>query len=124
MTGQWTTKKVAQRLEESVWVLNKLPDGRSSMYARYWPEIIYTQRELNRQPPKTLTVQPQPDAIDRMEESLSWIQWVSEEYRGLVWQRAYQIPLREIAEKMGVHHATVYRIWNRQLRAIADNLQP
>ena len=121
---QWTPEKIAERFEECVWVLNRLPDGGGSRYAAYWPEIIYSKDELRRQPKRHLRLRPLPDAIDRMEETLQWIQWVSEDYRKLVWLRAYGTPWREIARKTGLAPTSAKRYWLRELQVLSDFLMP
>ncbi len=122
MRDEWTIEKVAERFEECASVLNRLPDNDISGYSTYWPEIIYTEKEIKRQPVKTLRLRPLPDAIDRMEETLQWILYVHEDCRKLVWLRAYRTPWREIARQVGVSPRSVRRYWDRELSEVARRL--
>ena len=116
---EWTPEKVAQRFEECVWVLHRMPDGGGSSSIGYWPKIIYTQQELNRQPPRPLRLRPLPDAIDRCEETLKWILYVREEYRNIIWLRAYRTPWREISRQTGFTRTSAQRYWVGELREVA-----
>ena len=118
----WTPEKVAERFEECVWVMDRLPEEGAASYAGYWPEIIYTQRELNRQPPKQLRLRPLPDAIDRAEETLRWIHWVQQERRQLVWLRAFGVTWREIAWQTGIAPTSAKRYWLRELQVVSERL--
>lgn len=123
MSEQWTPEKVAARFEECVHVLNQLPDGASSEYSSYWPEIIYSQEEINRQPSKVLRLRPLPDAIDRMEETLTWIMFVEDEYKKLVWLRACGTPWRKISRQTGFALTSAQRYWSRTMQNLVEALK-
>jgi len=121
----WDNKTVAQRFEECVSVLSKLPGNISLGHRNYWPEIKYTPREIARmeKTKKYTILQPLPDAIDRAEETLAWITLVDEpERRKLIWLRAQRMSWRAIAREVGYPKTTAQRYWNEALRAISNNL--
>lgn len=122
---QHDNKIVAQRFEECVNVLRKLPGGVSLGHKNYWPEIKYTPREISRMEKikKYTILKPLPDAIDRAEETLTWITLVDDpELRTLIWFRAQRMPWREISRRVGYPKTTAQRHWNSALRIISDCL--
>lgn len=118
----WNTERVAARFDECVTTLHRLPGERSLGYASYWPEMQYQPHELARQAPPAIRLQATPDQISRMEETLSWISWIGQEERHLVWLRAYRTPWREIARQTGFSRTSAQRYWLAALLKIADRL--
>lgn len=118
----WTAEKVAERFEECVWVFNRLPNDRRLGFAHCWPEVVHTPRELRRQTPEPLRLRPLPEAIDRAEATLTWILWVDEPYRPLIWLRAHRVSWRGIARETGWPKTTAQRHWHNALKEIAGCL--
>jgi len=85
---EWTEELVAQRFEECVDTLSKLPGERSLGYTSFWPEIKFDPKEIARRGPKQIKFNATPKQITRMEETLKWITWVSPGERNLIWLRA------------------------------------
>lgn len=119
----WTEKMVAERFEACVKTLRKLPAVRMGGYVSAWPDIVYTPKEINRQEPKPIRFTALPDEITRMEETLTWIHWVNEAERHLIWLRAYRVPWRVVARKTGVPRTSAQRYWEEALRKIARRLE-
>lgn len=120
--SNWTAEQVAQCFEECVTTLRKLPRGASLGYARYWPEIKLTPRELARQEPRPIRLQATPAQVTRMEKTLSWIAWVNHGERNLIWLRAYRTPWRVIARQTGFPRTSAQRYWRGGLIKIAQRL--
>lgn len=121
--SNWTPAQVAQRFEACVSTLRKLPGEHYLGYARCWPEIKLTPRELARQEPRPIRLQATPRQITRMEQTLAWITWVNEGERRLIWLRAYRTPWRVIARETGFPRTSAQRYWQRGLLEISRNLQ-
>ena len=120
--ANWTAEQVAQRFEECVATLRKLPGEPSLGYASYWPEIKLEPRELARQEANPVRLNATPDQITRMEETLSWITWVNHGERNLVWLRAYRTPWRVISRETGFPRTSAQRYWRGALTKISVKL--
>ena len=122
MTTDWTADKVAERFEESVWTLRKLPSGLTLGYVNTWPTIKLEPREIARQESVPIPLKATPDQITRMEQTLTWIVWVNPTERHLIWLRAYRTPWRAIARKTGFPRTSAQRYWQGALLKIAERL--
>lgn len=112
----WTDKDVAQRFEEALYTLKRLPKAVMLGYRATWPAILYTELEILQQDKKPFRLGPPlPAAIDRMEQTLIWISWLDVDDRRLVWARAKRLPWRMICGQIGVCKTTA---WNRWLDAL------
>lgn len=120
---RWEAELIAARFEESVETLYKLPKGQHLGYANYWPEIKYERRELLRQALPGNRLLATPNQITRMEETFTWITWIEQDERKLVWARAYRTPWRLIARKTGVPKTSAQRYWQGALLKIAERLE-
>jgi Domain of unknown function (DUF6362) len=121
--NSWTAEQVAQRFEECVITLRRLPGERSLGYVTYWPDITLEPRELARQAPKPIRLSATPDQVTRMEETLSWIIWVNHGERNLIWLRAYRTPWRAISRETGFPRTSAQRYWQGALIKIAQRLE-
>lgn len=117
-----TAEHIALRFEECVSTLHKLPGEKSLGYKNYWPEIHYDQRELARQEVQPIRLRPTPDQITRMEETLTWITWIDECERKLIWLRAYHTPWRVISRETGLARTSAQRYWQRALMKVEERL--
>ena len=111
-----------KRFEECVLTLRKLPGDRRLGYINYWPDIIYSERELARQTPTPIKLWATPDQITRMDETLSWLGWVNQVERRLIWLRAEGVPWRLIAYKTGFPRTSAQRYHQGGLVKIAQRL--
>ena len=122
-TRQWTTERVAQRLEEAWRTSIQLPPVRMQGYFNAWP-IIARQRweafAAEGKPYRPLP--PTPAAIDRMIETLHWMHWLDVEQRQLAWMRAKHLPWRTISQEMGCDRSTAWRRWNHVLHILVGHL--
>jgi hypothetical protein len=65
---------------------------------------------------------PSPEAIDRMLETMRWVQWLEVEQRHLVWMRAKRYGWRDITIRFACDRTTAWRRWQSALRTVADRL--
>ena len=121
--GIWTPTTVADRLEEAAQTLRRLPPVKVRGYISAWPPTIrdfweafgWNAVEVRFGPPA-------PDAIDRMDESLSWLHWLEPNEVRLVWLRAEGVRWKSIAYRFGMDRSTAWRHWSCALIKIAAQL--
>ena len=65
---------------------------------------------------------PASDAIERMEEVLSWLGWLGSEEAEIVWTREEGARWKVICWRFGISRATAHRRWRHALRLIACRL--
>jgi hypothetical protein len=118
-----TAHDVAKRFDECVSVFQRMPSAVKFGYAKHWPEIKHTPEELARQERKIFTtLKPLPDAIERAEETLSWITLVNHGERNLIWLRAHRVSWKGIVRETGFPMRSAKRYWSQALEKIADQL--
>ena len=61
-------------------------------------------------------------AIDRMLETMRWVQWLEVEQRHLVWMRAKRYGWRDITIRFACDRTTAWRRWQRAMEIVAANL--
>lgn len=121
--SHWTAERVAERFEECVATLRKLPAVYRGGYRSVWPAMIRSPMELSRQCPGPLRLNALPEEITQMEETCRWVQWISERERQLVWLRAYGVPWRAIEHETGIPRSTGHRMWIGALTEVARRLE-
>jgi hypothetical protein len=69
----WTPSLVEERLVEAAAILRRLPEQRIRGYFNTWPTMNYEFSDLiGQEMPRPKGPWPAPDAISRMEETLTW----------------------------------------------------
>lgn len=120
--AEWTIERVADRFAEAARVAQRLPPVRVQGYFNNWPAIRRMPWEnLGAEPPR-LRLPPSPAAIDRMIETMGWVQWLDEERRHLVWMRAQHYGWRDISSRFGCDRSTAWRRWQASLGYVAARL--
>ena len=123
MTDQWTDQDVAERFKSALYTLKRLPERRSGCYNKLWPPIVYDKLEIMQQEKKRFRLGPPlPKAIDRMEETFTWIAWLTPDERQLVWLRAARMPWREVCPRVGLSKTVAFQRWTASLLKIAKRL--
>jgi len=119
----WTSDDVAARLAEAASTARRLPPVRVQGHFNCWPafarqewEAFAADEKVHRPWP------PSPQAIDRMLETMRWVQWLEVEQRHLVWMRAKRHGWREISIRFACDRSTAWRRWQRALETVAANL--
>jgi hypothetical protein len=121
--AEWTRDIVEERVEEAAFVLKQLPGLRISGYFSTWPEIQRSRKELlegmpvlMRRPP------PSTSAITRMEEVITWNQYLERDDANLMWERAGGMPWKHLCHRFGISRPTATRRWEYALCLIAWRL--
>lgn len=117
LAGQpWDNHAVAERLEEAVDVLARLPKERVRGLYDLWPKLVGEPCRHTR------PAAAAPEAIDRMDEALGWLLWLEPEERRLVWLRAEGVPWKRITHWLGIGRTTAWQRWTAALLQIAVRL--
>jgi hypothetical protein len=116
MERRWGKEAVAKRLEEAADVLARLPEERAPGLYDLWPSIVGATCATAR------PAAAAPEAIDRMEEALSWLCWLDPEERRLVWLRAEGLPWKRITHRLGTARTTAWQRWTTALLKISVRL--
>ena len=117
LAGQhWDNQAVAERLEEAVDVLARLPEARIHGVYDLWPRLVGEPCTHAR------PAAAAPEAIDRMDETLGWLMWLEPEERHLVWLRAEGLPWKWITRRLGIGRTTAWQRWTTALRKITVRL--
>lgn len=119
---RWTPSLVEARLSEAAFVLKRLPEPRLLGYFSTWPEIRHTFADQVGQEPHRLRVLPSPQAISRMEETLSWTVCLEPVDGKIVWMRAFGSRWREICRTVGLQRASAHHHWIYGICRISHHL--
>jgi hypothetical protein len=96
--ADWTTEDVAARFAEAAETGRRLPRVQVQGYFNVWPAFAreawetYPEDEPDYRP-----LPPSLQAIERMLETMRWVQWLEVEQRHVVWMRARRYGWRDIA---------------------------
>ncbi len=120
--AEWTRDMVEERITEAAAVLKQLPGLPSQGYFSTWPDIVLSAREIAAQEPRPMRVLPSPQAISRMEEAITWNQFLQREEVELMGVRAEGMPWKGICYRFGVSRPTAHRRYDYALSVIAWRL--
>lgn len=119
----WTVDSVAERFVEAVDTGRRLPPVRIQGYFNVWPIIVRQEWESFAVDERgDYTFPPTPAAIDRMLETMRWVQWLEQEQRRLVWMRAKQYEWLQIGKRFGYCRTTAWRHWKMAIQIIVVKL--
>ena len=122
-THEWTPEHVARWLDESVTTSRRLPPVRVQGHFNVWPAFARQEWEaFSNDEPFYRSFAPGPDAIERMIETMRWMQWLEVEQRHLVWMRAKRYGWREIAIRFACNRTTAWRHWQQALQSVTGHL--
>lgn len=121
--AEWTIETVADRFIEAARTAHRLPPVRVQGYFNCWPAIKRMPWENLGEEPLPRYYPPDPAAIDRMLETMRWVQWLEEEQRHLVWMRAQRYPWKEICRRFGRDRTTAWRHWQKALETVVEQLR-
>jgi hypothetical protein len=122
----WTLAEIEARLEEAAKTLVALKltirDIPSRQMVR-WPEVVRGALDAyGFTPQRPRVAAPTPDAIDRADETVAWLLWMSVEQRRIVWARACKIAWRKLEDLDGRSHTTLRKVRASGLDAILARL--
>jgi len=113
----WTVDAVEERFREAAETARRLPPVRVQGYFNLWPPMVQSYpRESSGHLP------PLPAAIDRMEETMRWVLWLTVPQRKLVWMRAKDYDWRDIRRRVGCDRTTAWRHWKKALLIVTEQL--
>lgn len=121
--ADWTLDDVAARFADAAETGRRLPRVRVRGYFNVWPAFVRDVWETYPDEGDAYRPwPPSPQAIERMMETMRWVQWLEEEQRHLVWMRAKQYEWKHICRRFGCNRTTAWRRWQKALRVVADRL--
>ena len=121
--AQWTADAVATRFAEAVETAYKLPRVRVQGYFNPWTTFAFQMSERYPDPAQHYRpLPPTPEAVERMLETMRWVQWLEVEQRHLIWMRARQCEWRVICRRFGCERSTAWRRWQKALHVVAQHL--
>ena len=121
---KWTVTDIADRFEQAVKTLRRMPPVIIKGYFNTWPPIVRTAVEqmgmeaepLRRGPPSA-------EAISRMEETIQWIFLLDDEdERRLIWLRAERVQWKQICWRIGCGRTKAWQMWVMALLKIVTRL--
>ena len=121
--AEWTTEEVAARFAEAAETGRRLPRVRVQSYFNVWPAFARDAWEAySDDEPDYRPLPPSPDAIDRMLETMQWVQCLEVEQRHLVWMRAKRYGWRDITIRFACDRTTAWRRWQKALETVTAML--
>lgn len=121
--AEWTREQVEERLVEAADVMKRLPEEKVQGYFSTWPAILREWGDLVGQAPQPMRMPPpSPQAISRMDETLTWLRWLEPDEARLVWARAEGTPWKPICWRFGISRATANRRWQYGIAVIVWRL--
>jgi|APTNR8051073442_1049403.scaffolds.fasta_scaffold45775_2 hypothetical protein len=120
----YTMVDIADRFEEAVKTLKRMPSAKVQGYFNAWPQIVRTTAEQMEMEAEPLRLgPPSAEAVGKMEETIQWIFLLdTEEDRRLIWLRAARVPWKPICWRLGVGRTTAHHMWKVALLTIATRL--
>ena len=97
----WNVERVAERFREAAETARRLPPVRVQGYFNTWPAILREPWESYAAEDGLYRLPPDAATIERMEETMRWVLWLTEEQRHLVWLRAEERGCRTISRRLG-----------------------
>ena len=119
----WGMDDVEARFLDAAHTAYRLPPVRVQGYNNPWMSLAmqtpsrYPDTERVYRP-----MSPSPEAIERMLETMKWVQWLEIDQRHLVWMRAKRYGWHQIGRRFACDRTTAWRRWQRALQTVADQL--
>ena len=108
---QWTPSIVEEPMAEAASVLKRLPEPRVQGYFNLWPEIVHSFADKVGQEPKPMRILPSPQAISRMEETLTWTVGLEPVDGKIVWIKAFGERWKTICWTVGLERSAAHQHW-------------
>ena len=121
--AEWTMDDVAARFAEAAETGRRLPRVRVQGYFNVWPAFVrdgwegFDDKDYQYRP-----LPPTPDAIERMLESMRWMQWLEVEQRHLVWMRSNRYRWEQIGRRFACAARTAQRRYDAAIHLVALHL--
>ena len=119
----WTAEEVAARFADAADTAHKLPRVRPGGYFNPWMTLAMQVPERYPDPERLYRpMPPSPPAVERMLETMRWVQWLEVEQRHLVWMRANRYEWQQIGRRFACDRNTAARRWHRVMELVAWRL--
>jgi hypothetical protein len=119
----WTADEVAARFADAAETAHKLPRVRPGGYFNPWMTLAMQMPERYPDPERLYRpMPPSPQAVDRMLETMRWVQWLEVEQRHLVWMRANRYEWQQIGRRFACDRNTAARRWRRLMELVTWRL--
>ena len=106
--NHWTPTLVEERLVEAAAVLKRLPEEKVQGYFSAWPDVVHDHNEsFGWHDPVLRRPWPSPGSIDRMDETMQWLQWLDPDVAKICWFRAAGKRWKTICWKVGLQRTAV-----------------
>ena len=117
LSKPWTGDSVFERIVEAARTLRQLPPVKGPAgYRSAWPDWVRDAwHKYGREAAtvdlgaQTLRIRPSPEAIDRMDETILWLQLLDDEMARVVWARANRVAWWKLSAMMGCDPRTCRR---------------
>ena len=120
---EWSADDVAARFAEAAETAHKLPRVRPGGYFNPWMTLAMQVPERYPDPERLYRpTPPSPQAVERMLETMRWVQWLEVEQRHLVWMRANRYEWQQIGRRFACDRNTAARRWRRLMELVAWRL--
>lgn len=120
---KWTPLLVEERMEEAADVLARLPDRKVQGHFCNWPPILREYWEsFGWQEASMRRPQPSAAAIDRMDETMTWLAWVDPVDAKVIWLRASGHRWKAVCWKTGLARTAANQHWMYGLYVIVWRL--
>ena len=120
---EWTVDDVAARFAEAAETAHKLPRVRPGGYFNPWMTLAMQVPERYPDPERLYRpMPPSPQAVERMLETMRWVQCLEVEQRHLVWMRANRYEWQQIGRRFACVRNTAARRWRRLMELVAWRL--
>jgi len=121
MTG-WKIAMVQDRLEIAADVMRQMPGVKPQGHFNAWPEYFHSFADQVGQEPRPMRVLPSPQAISRMEETLTWTACLEPTDGKIVWMKAHGQRWKTICWTVGLQRSAAHQHWVYGLCVIALTL--
>lgn len=107
---RWTAPLVEERLAEAAGVLKRLPEEKVQGYFSAWPDVVHNIHEsFGWHDPVLRRPWPSPGSIDRMDETMQWLQWLEPDVARICWFRAAGERWKIICTRVGLQRTAVHQ---------------
>ena len=121
--AEWTMDAVAARFAEAAETARSLPPGQGQGYFNSWSMLAFQVPDRYPDPQHIgRPISPGPADIERMLETMRWVQWLDPESRHIVWMRADRYGWKEVCRRIGCDRSTAWRRWKRALMVVTVQL--
>ena len=120
---EWTMDDVAARFAEAAETGRRLPRVRVQGYFNVWPAFVrdgwegFDDKDYECRP-----LPPTPEAIERMLETMRWMQWLEVEQRHLVWMRSNRYRWEQIGRRFACAARTAQRRFDAAIHLVTLHL--